>query len=96
MDEPDKPSDIRFLIRGDYDVALAEYNALNATYKEYGRREAKESKVHSNLLTKFVQDEETTRQNRPYIVSHMLDHLSNLFVDVLIRECKRTETELKQ
>ena len=96
MDEPDKPSDIRFPIRGDYDVALAEYNALNATYKEYGRREAKESKVHSNLLTKFVQDEETTRQNRPYIVSHMLDHLSNLSVDVLIRECKWTETALKQ
>ena len=26
----------------------------------------------------------------------MLDHLSNLSVDVLIRECKWTETELKQ
>ena len=75
---------------------MDEYNALNATYKENRRREAREGKVHSNLLTKFVQDEETTRQNRPSVVSHMLDHLSNLSVDVLIRECKWTETELKQ
>ena len=65
MIEPDRPTDVRYPIRSNYDIALDKYNALNATYKENGRREAKEGKVHSNRLTKFVQDEQTTRQNRP-------------------------------
>ena len=88
MIPPDRPTQFLFPDREDYKIAMVEYNVLYAEFKLLEKREASETKIHMTLTTKFIADEEVTRQHRPVAVSFTLDFLSDLSVEVILREMK--------